>query len=126
MATRREALTQATVAALALCTPRSLLALADQLASDRFLIVALRDGSYLAIDSAAGRTVHRLVPNAVPDGEYGLSEQGSVIVRGGMVRGVRGQPRTEHYELAPTRGALLARRRDRRGVPAVRIATPRG
>jgi hypothetical protein len=121
VATRREILMQAALGALALATPASLAALAQQLANDRYLIVELSDGRLLAVDLEDRRRAYLLTPEPLADGEHALAESGSVTVRGGRIAGIGGSPRTRFYELSSEGESLAIRRRDRPDLPVQRV-----
>ncbi len=108
-----------------MASPASLAALAQRLATDRYLIVELTDGSLLAVDMEDRRRAYLLAPESLPDGEHFLVESGSVTVRKGRIASIAGTPRTPTYELSTDGiGFVIIRRRDRTDLPAVRIPLP--
>lgn len=122
MTTRRDILAQATVAALALATPTSLAAFLQRTATDRYLLVELADGTFLAVDMEDRRRAYLLTPNRLRDGTHALSESGAVTVQGGHITGIRGQADTKHYHVEPgAAGTLTITRRDRADLPAVTV-----
>jgi len=83
---RRTIMKSALASALAVATPQSLLAAAERGASsnDRYLLVALRDGNYVAIERMGSKKVFLLTRGPAPDGDYVLAQPGRVSIRGGV------------------------------------------
>lgn len=83
---RRGVIKTALASACAVSTPQSLLAAVERRASpqDRYLIVTLRDGNFMAIDRLGKREVYLLKRVPAPDGDYVLAQPGRVRIQRGV------------------------------------------
>jgi hypothetical protein len=124
--TRREVVEAALAAAIAAATPASIYAVAERSVSpdERFLLVALRDGRFLAIDRFDDRRAYLLTELPAPDGEYALSKSGDLIVRGGELRGVHGTAACTGYAFVQAQGAIEVKDARGRVVSTIRVSPP--
>lgn len=124
-ASRRATIQRALGAALAAATPSSVLALAERGSRDRFLIVTLRDGRLLAIDRSDNRRAFILTRHAARDGDYALARSGSVEVRGGALRGVKGSAATSAYNLKASGASVLVNAENGPNIMRIPVAPAR-
>lgn len=106
---RRTVVQRALAAAIASAAPSSLFSMAEASTPDRFLVVTLRDGRLLAIDRLDNRKAFLLSRSTAHDGDYALSRGGSVEVRGGALRAVKGNARTDGHLLVHEGGQIVVK-----------------
>ncbi|GKS57238.1 hypothetical protein YTPLAS18_07650 [Nitrospira sp.] len=84
--TRRTIIKSALASALAVATTESLLSAAERSASpnERYLLVALRNGNYLAIDRVGPKRAFLLTRGPAQDGEYLVAPSGRVRIQRGV------------------------------------------
>lgn len=124
---RREVLQTALLAAVAAATPESLFAAAESSvpASERFLIVTLRDGRFLAVDRSQGRKTYLMSTTPARDGLYALSQSGGLVVQGGNLRDLQGTAESAQYTFRKAGNTIEVLSRQGRTVSRITVPDER-